>query len=74
MDLSISVWQAALLWAAMLCAIWMSGIFKLKIDLKTLDNLDVDDIDDPELRQELEQLKQEIHSHTKKHDDSEDLK
>lgn len=56
-DMTINLWQAALLWGACLSAIYMTGIFKFKIDFKTLDNIDLDSIKDPELKAEIERLK-----------------
>ena len=58
-DMTIEVWQAALLWGAILSAIYMTGIFKFKIDFKTIDSIDLDSIDDPSLKKELEKLKAE---------------
>ncbi len=56
-DLSITLWQAALLWGAVLSLIYMSGIFKLQVDFRTIENIDLSDIDDPELRAEIEKIK-----------------
>lgn len=56
-DLSIEIWQAALLWGAILTLIYMSGIFQIKLNFKTLDSIDLDSIPDPELREEIEKLK-----------------
>lgn|GEM_PF-2065864 len=56
-DLSISLWQAALLWGALLAAIYMTGIFRLQVDFRTIENIDISDIDDPELRAEIEKIK-----------------
>lgn len=56
-DMSIELWQAALLWGACLTAIYMTGVFKFKIDFKTLDTIDLDTINDPELKAEIEKLK-----------------
>ena len=56
-DLSISIWQAALLWGAALTLIYMSGLFSFKVDFKTLDSIDIDSINDPELREEIMKLK-----------------
>ncbi len=58
-DMTIELWQAALLWGACLAAIYMTGIFKFKIDFKTLESLDINQIDDPELKAEIEKLKEE---------------
>lgn len=56
-NLSIEVWQAALLWGALVTALYMSGIFQFKLNFKTLDSIDLDSIADPELRSEIEKLK-----------------
>jgi hypothetical protein len=56
-DLSIEIWQAALLWGAVLTLIYMSGIFQFKLNFKTLDSIDLDSIPDKELREEIEKLK-----------------
>ncbi len=56
-DMSIELWQAACLWSACLTAIYMTGVFKFKIDFKTLDSIDLDAINDPELKAEIEKLK-----------------
>ena len=56
-DMSIELWQAGLLWGAILTAIYMTGILKFKIDFKTLDSIDLDSINDPELKAEIEKLK-----------------
>lgn len=56
-DLSIELWQAGLLWGACLSLIYMTGIFKFKIDFKTLDSIDIDSISDPELKAKIEKLK-----------------
>jgi len=58
-DLHINALQASLLWGSLLTTIYMSGIFKIQIDLKKLDNLDLNNIDDPELKDELQKLKKE---------------
>lgn len=58
-NMMIELWQAALLWGSCLCLIYMSGIFKFKIDLKTLDSVDLDQVD-PSLRSEIEDLMQEV--------------
>ena len=57
-DLSIGIWQAALLWGSILSLIYMTGIFSFKVDFKTLDSIDIDSINDPELREEILKLKQ----------------
>lgn len=56
-DMSIALWQAGLLWGAILSLLYMSGIFSFKLNFKTLDSIDLDAINDPELRAEIEQLK-----------------
>jgi hypothetical protein len=56
-DMSIQVWQAALLWGAFLALLYMTGVVRFKIDLKTLESIDLDNIADPELRDEIEKLK-----------------
>lgn len=57
-DLSIEVWQAFLLWSAVLTGIYMTGIFKIGFDLKSIDSIDLSEINDPELRDEIEKLKE----------------
>lgn len=56
-DLSIEIWQAALLWGAVLTLIYMSGIVQFKLNFKSLDSIDLDSIPDPELREEIKKLK-----------------
>ena len=56
-DLSIDVWQAALLWGALVAALYMTGIFQFKFDLRTIEAIDLDTINDPELKDEIEHLK-----------------
>ncbi len=56
-DLRISVFQAALLWGSFLSLIYMTGFFQFKLDLKSLESIDLDSINDPELRDEIEKLK-----------------
>lgn len=56
-DMSIELWQAALLWGALLSALYMTGIFRFKIDFKTLDSIDMDSIQDPELKAQIEELR-----------------
>ncbi len=69
-DLSINIYQAGLLWGAVLTLIYMSGIFSFKLSFKTLDSIDLDQIQDPELRDEIEKLKlQAQESDDKKKDD-----
>jgi uncharacterized membrane protein (DUF485 family) len=56
-DLIINLWQASLLWGAVLTVVYMTGIFKFKIDFRSLENIDLDSIDDPMLRDEIEKLR-----------------
>ncbi len=56
-DMSIAIWQAALLWGAFLSLLYMSGIFKFQIDFRSIENVDLTEIDDPELRGEIEKIK-----------------
>lgn len=56
-DMSIAIWQAALLWASLLTVLYSTGIFKFQIDFRTIENVDISDIDDPELRAEIEKIK-----------------
>ncbi len=56
-DLSIEIWQAAMLWGALLALVYMSGLFRFKVDFKTIDNIDLSQIEDPELRNEIEKIK-----------------
>jgi hypothetical protein len=56
-DMSIVIWQAALLWASLLTVLYSTGIFKFQIDFRTIENVDISDIDDPELRAEIEKIK-----------------
>lgn len=56
-NMHIEIWQAALLWGAFLSLIYATGIFKFKIDFKSLENIDIDSIDDPALRNEIERLR-----------------
>lgn len=58
-DLSISLWQASLLWGSALMLLYSLGIFKVKLDFKTLDSIDVNQINDPDLKDEIEKLKAE---------------
>ena len=46
LDLSIEIWQAALLWGAILTLIYMTGIFSFKLSFKTLDSIDLENIND----------------------------
>lgn len=68
-NLMISVWQAALLWGALLTAIYMSGLIKFKLDVKTLDNIDLSEIQDPQLRAEIERLRKMQESEDEKDSD-----
>lgn len=56
-DLSIEIWQAAFLWGAILSLLYMTGILQFKFDLRTIDAIDLDSINDPELKEETEHLK-----------------
>ncbi len=56
-DMSIALWQAVLLWAALLTALYSTGMFKLQIDFRTIENIDTQQIDDPDLRAEIEKIK-----------------
>ncbi len=74
-DLTIEIWQAALLWGALLSFFYMTGIFQFKLDFRTIETIDIDAINDPELKEEIEQLKlkaakakQEKNQTTKKKD------
>ena len=55
-DLSISIWQASLLWGAIITLIYMSGI--VRIDFQTIDSIDLDSIESPELREKISELKE----------------
>ena len=68
-DFSIEIWQAALLWGAILTVVYMSGVFQFKLNFKTLDSIDLDSIPDAELRDEIEKLKAKAEEADK--DDSE---
>ena len=57
-DLSIEWWQASLLWGALLTLLYTTGIFKIKLDIKELDSIDLEQISDPELRADLEEALQ----------------
>lgn len=56
-DLTINLYQAALLWGVVMTLIYMSGIFSFKLSFKTLDSIDLDQVQDPELKEEIERLK-----------------
>ena len=56
-DMSISLWQASLLWGAIVTILYMTGIFSFKLNFKTLDSIDLNSINDPELKAEIEKLK-----------------
>ncbi len=56
-DMSIDLWQASLLWGAVITILYITGIFSLRLNFKTLDSIDLDSINDPELRAEIEKLK-----------------
>jgi hypothetical protein len=54
-DLTINIFQAGLLWGAVLSLIYMTGI--IKIDFQTVDSIDLDSIDNPELREKIKELR-----------------
>ena len=54
--MSIALWQASLLWGALVSLLYATGIFQFKLDFKTLESIDPDSISDPELREEVEKL------------------
>jgi len=56
-DLTIEIWQASFLWGAIVSAIYLSGI--VRIDFQTVDSIDLDSIEDPELRAKILRLKEE---------------
>lgn len=56
-DLSIVIWQAALLWGSLLSLLYTLGVFKLKVDFKTIDSIDLEKIKDPDLKDEIEKMK-----------------
>jgi hypothetical protein len=56
-DLTIEIWQASFLWGAIVSAIYLSGI--VRIDFQTIDSIDLDSIDDPELKAKILRLKEE---------------
>lgn len=56
-EMTIELWQAALLWGALVSLLYATGIFQFKLDFKTLEAIDPDSINDPELRAEIERLK-----------------
>ncbi len=56
-DMSIALWQAGLLWGALLSLLYMTGIFRFQIDFRSIENVDLTEIDDPELRAEIERIK-----------------
>ena len=53
-DLTIEIWQASFLWGAIVSAIYLSGI--VRIDFQTIDSIDLDSIDDPELKAKILRL------------------
>ncbi|MDA0771439.1 MAG: hypothetical protein O3C63_00690 [Cyanobacteria bacterium] len=55
-DMSIEIWQASLLWGALVSLLYMTGIFQFKLDFKSLESIDVESINDPELRAEIENM------------------
>ena len=56
-DLTIEIWQASFLWGAIVSAVYLSGI--VRIDFQTIDSIDLDSIDDPELKEKILRLKEE---------------
>lgn len=71
-DMTIALWQASLLWGALVSLLYATGIFQLKLDFKTLESIDPEDISDPELREEVERLQlkaQETNKSEKRKDD-----
>jgi hypothetical protein len=56
-DLTIEIWQASFLWGAIVSAVYLSGI--VRIDFQTVDSIDLDSIDDPELKEKILRLKEE---------------
>lgn len=56
-DLTIEIWQASFLWGAIVSAIYLSGI--VRVDFQTIDSIDLDSIDDPELKAKILRLKEE---------------
>ncbi len=65
-DYSIELWQASLLWGSFLAILAGSGIFKFKVDFKTIDSIDIDKIDDPSLKDEIERMKAQLDKEHKK--------
>ncbi len=59
-DFNISLWQATLLWGAAVSLLFMTGLFKFQIDFRSIEKINVDDIDDPDLKQEIQQIKASI--------------
>lgn len=56
-DLSINIFQAALLWGAVLSLLYLTGVFRFSLGFKSIEAINLDSIDDPELREEIEKLK-----------------
>lgn len=56
-DMSIEIWQASLLWGACVSFLYMTGIFQFKLDFKSLESIDTESINDPDLRAEIESMK-----------------
>ena len=56
-DLTIEIWQASFLWGAIVSAVYLSGV--VRIDFQTIDSIDLDSIDDPELKAKILRLKEE---------------
>lgn len=55
-DMTIALWQASLLWGALVSLLYATGLFQFKLDFKTLESIDPESISDPELREEVEKL------------------
>lgn len=56
-NLSIDLWQASLLWGAALSLVYMSGL--VRIDFQTIESIDLESIDNPDLREKIRKLKEE---------------
>lgn len=56
-DISINIFQAALLWGAIVSILYLTGIFRFSLGFKSIEAINLDSIDDPELREEIEKLK-----------------
>lgn len=68
-DLSIDLWQASLLWGSLITALYMLGIFKVKIAFKSLDSIDINEIDDPDLRSKIVKLKRKVQEENSNEED-----